>query len=214
MPRIESRRTVKARQAAGTDSATIGKLPPPPDTTQPAETPADTATPPPASEAASTPKLALTLKPDGTIDTETMRSGTREKLKTALADSSLFPRLGLGAPAEASSDSVDKNVFYPMLGGIVYDSLSKVMMLMALRAGYPKEQVLALAFTPEEISKLTPLTAKVIEKWLPVGGKYADEMMLGIMLCTMLGGKIQVLQKPAKVIPMPVPPAERTDAPA
>lgn len=156
-------------------------------------------------------RLAVTLRADGTIETESMRSGTRDKLKKALSDGSLAARLGLSSSPVAGGDAA---FFVPEVCGILYDSISKLMIAFAVRAGFPAQNAIdVLPFTPEEKAALAPITGKVLDKWLPIGGKYQDEALLGMMLFGIVNGKLALLRKPADVIPIREVPKQPAPAP-
>lgn len=96
--------------------------------------------------------------------------------------------------------------FDPTMIGIAYDALNSLMIGLARRQGYTAEQSQVLAFTSAEKEALAPLTAKVANKWIPVG-KYQEELMLALMITTTIAGKLTLLRRSAQVIQM----AKRAD---
>jgi hypothetical protein len=151
------------------------------------------------------------LDNEGRIEVDSMRSATKDKLKTALQDPTLLGRLGIvgGATAPPADTLFDTNVC-----AILYGATGSIMAAVAVKAGYPVDQVLAVVpFTPGEIETLAPLTGKVLDKWIPMSGKYKDEAILGLALFGIINAKLAQLKKPGTVIRMQPPPAERTAAP-
>jgi hypothetical protein len=182
---------------------------------QPAAPVAEPAPTPPAADtpAAEVKRLSLILDDDGKIDTSSMRSATRERLTAALADQSLFSRLGMSGNG-SMHQPVNDSLFDANVCAILYGAAGSIMAAIAVKSGYPVDQVVAVVpFTPAEIETLAPLTGKVLDKWIPVSGKYKDEAMLGLALFGIVNAKLAQLKKPAQVRPFPVatPPAE--DAP-
>ena len=153
----------------------------------------------------------MLLDTDGRIEVDSMRSATKAKLITALQDPTLAPRLGIAAGGSAmpAADTLfDTNVC-----AILYGAAGSIMSAVAVKAGYPVDQVLAVVpFTAGEIEVLAPLTGKVLDKWIPMSGKYKDEAMLGLALFGIVNAKMAQLKKPGTVIRMQ-PPAERTGEP-
>lgn len=191
---------------------------------KPADTPEQPAAPvaePAPTPAADTPaaevkRLSLILDDDGKIDTSSMRSATRERLTAALADQSLFSRLGMNAGNGSMHQPVNDSLFDANVCAILYGAAGSIMAAIAVKSGYPADQVLAVVpFTPAEVETLAPLTGKVLDKWIPVSGKYKDEAMLGLALFGIVNAKLAQLKRPAQVRPFPVatPPAEDAAAP-
>jgi len=152
-----------------------------------------------AAAATQTERLALPLNEDGTIDTESMRSTTRERLKTAFSDPSLAGKLGLQSEQPRSAETL----FTPMVCSILYEAASGVAMAIAVsRGGYTPEQASVLKFTRDEVETLAPLTGRVLDKWIPSSAKYQDEAMLALALFGIINGKLAMLRRPASVIHM------------
>lgn len=131
-------------------------------------------------------RLSVTLTEDGSIAWDRMRPATREQLKKAIGD--------VAPAAAAESSGIDNE----SLAAILYGSASTLMMGLARRSGYTTEQASVLAFTPEETQALAGPTGKVLGKYLPTG-KYQDELLLGLMLTTVISGKLALLKKTATV---------------
>lgn len=141
-------------------------------------------------------RLSVTLTDDGSIAWDRMRPATREQLRKAFSDPAAAQQLGLQA---GTSTGDDGGLDASSLAGILYSSASTLMMGLARRSGYTTEQAAVLAFTPEEINMLAPTTGKVLNKWIPTG-KYQDEMLLGLMLTTVISGKLALLKRTAPVV--------------
>lgn len=161
-----------------------------------------TATAEPAS--AATPRLSVQLDDKGSIAWDRMRPATRDQLKKALSDPSVAQQLGM-----ASSDSITGTVegFDPSICGVLYDSLSTLMIGLARARGYTEQQANVLRFDTTEKQALIEPTARVMNKYAGSLGKYQDEIMLGVVLSTVISGKLAQLRKSAQVIHM-----HRTDA--
>jgi len=138
-----------------------------------------------------------------------MRPATRDALRTAFTDPEFQNEFGL-RPVAAGEPEADNGIDSTSLAAILYTSCSTLMVGLAQRSGYTREQAGVLAFTPDEINALAPTTAKVLQKYLPTG-KYQDELMLGLMLTSVISGKLALLRKSAAVVTM-VPRPAATDA--
>lgn len=143
------------------------------------------------------PRISITLDDSGAVAWDRMRPATQEQLKAAFAkDPNAAQRLGLaGEAAAANADGLDSAT----LAHILYSSASTLMIGLARRSGYTAEQAGVLAFTQNEVQLLAEPTGKVLNKWLPTG-KYQDEMMLGLLLTTIISGKLALLKKTAPVM--------------
>jgi len=161
----------------------------------------------PAADADKGQRLSFQLDEHGRIAIERMRPGTVDQLRKAL-DASALAQLGI---AGAASVAVDDGIDGAALAQILYGSASTLMVALARRSGYTSEQASVLAFQPDEVTMLAPTTGKIINKWLPTG-KYQDELMLGLMLVTVVSGKLALLRKTAPVVAM-VPRADVGDVP-
>lgn len=163
--------------------------------------------PPPGSKAPQEriDRLAVTLREDGTIETEGMRAGTKDRLKKALSDESLGERLGLSA---SMHQPIAGDAFFdPTVCGVLYDTVSRLMVVIATRSGYTPEQAASvLAFTPDEKTMLAPLTGKVLDRWIPVGGKYKDETMLALALFGIVNAKVIALRSLPQTVAPPTAP--------
>src|SRR5262245_35716302 len=84
--------------------------------TQPTELPPPSPTPEPEPEPMKTTtafplnRIGIAIKEDGTFDTDSMRTATRQKFRDALAaDSTLYERLGLRASTSADKLTLEFN---------------------------------------------------------------------------------------------------------
>lgn len=163
----------------------------------------------PSDASASTERVGIAFKGDK-IDTDAMRSATRERLRIALQDETLFERLGIASPAAATTpDDAAMETFYTQAVSIVHDALFKLWAAQALRAGYPTDQVRQILMTPEEHAMLDPLAAAAANEWLPkVDSKYQSLYMLGLGYFAVANAKLGQLRKPATVLPFEVKPPE------
>ena len=145
------------------------------------------------------PRLSIPLTSDGFFDLATMQGKTKEKLLKALTDPALGSSLG-DVPKVTSNDQ-----FPPEICGVLYDSLSALMIAIARRAGYAGDEAArALIFTGDEKAALSGRTSKVLNKHLSGAfGKYQDEIMLATLIGTMVSGKVSQLRKPASVHEFP-----------
>lgn len=142
-------------------------------------------------------RLALPLRRDGTIVLDSLRSATKEKLTTALKDPALARMAGTAtAPPDGALDE--------SLCELLFNASSSVLIMLGRRAGYSSEQASVLAFSRDETKMLAPLTARVLNKWVPAGG-YQDEIALAVALVAIVSGKMALLRKSAQVLPMEVP---------
>lgn len=115
-----------------------------------------------------------------------------------------FVRRVLPARVDAPATGID-----PSVCGVLYDALSVLMVGIAQARGVPIERAAVLRFTPDEKGALVEPTAKVLSKY--VGEfKYQDEIMLGVLVLTIINGKLQYMNQLAKgphQAPPPPPPA-------
>lgn len=145
------------------------------------------------------PRLSIPVR-NGSIAWDQMRDTTKDKLRALLANE------------PASTIAPDAGGFDDGLCAVLYGALSSVAVAVARKQGYPREAAAVLAFTPDEIATLSPLTAKVLNKWIPLG-KYGDEMQLALALSGVVIGKAMQLQRSAQVLSLaPQPTATGTDA--
>lgn len=143
------------------------------------------------------PRLSVTLDAEGAIAWERMRPETQNKLKTALKKGNFSTENDHSAAGRVKTES-----FPPELCEVVYDSLAMLLMGMARRGGYTQEQAGVLAFSPDEKRALVPASIKVLDKYDASLGKYQEEIMLGVLLVTVMSGKLALLKKSAQVIQM------------
>jgi len=153
-------------------------------------------------------RIAIPLRPDGTIDLDSARPVTRARLKTALADRTLPARLGLTPQAPQAS------LFAPELMAVLYDAIGSVLVAVARSRGYGVEQASTLAFDEAEKTVLAPLTGAVLDKWLPDAGQWREETMLALALMGIMTGKLALLRRQASVLHVVPPAASAPEQPA
>jgi len=131
--------------------------------------------------------ISIPLKEDGTIDTETMRESTREKLTKAL-----------GASPLVGSFSVDD-------AAIIYDGLGSLEAWAAVKFfGVEPELAKLFLYSQEEKQVLAEPTAKVLSKYMPNVGRFKDEATLILSLYAIHQNKFMELQNiRAKMAGMP-----------
>lgn len=151
------------------------------------------------------PRLSVQLTADGKgIAWDRMRPQTQEQLRALL-----------GTAPGATSVAPVGDTFDPALCAVAYDALSTLMVGLARRSGYTEDAAGVLRFTAEEKGVLAEPTAKVLNKYVPAG-KYQDELMLGVLLTTIIAGKLTMLRRSAQVIhmaPRAVPEGASPEAP-
>ena len=158
-----------------------------------AKTKADDTTTSAAETSPAAPRLSVQLTTDGRIAWDRMRPQTQEQLRAALAGSPLA--------SVTTSDAPAPDAFDPALCAVAYDALSTLMVGLARRSGYTEDQAVVMRFSDAEKDALGGPTSKVLNKYLPAG-KYQDELMLGVLLTTIIAGKLTMLRRSAQVIHM------------
>lgn len=149
------------------------------------------------SEESTNKRVSFAMKADGTFDFDSMRASNKEALKKALSDPSLSSSLGIASTQGAN----DTRLLEAITGGL-FDGLSFVSVAFAKRAGYPDQQAALAAFTKEEKEILSGPTVDVLNKWVPdFGGKYREEMVLGLLLVNVIGAKVLLLRSGAVINP-------------
>lgn len=133
-------------------------------------------------------KLQVALKEDGSIDLDSMRDSTKEKLRQAL---SATPGI---YPDGAAKSEVQTQIFHPTMVAGMYSMLGAVE-AMALSNLFKVPAPIArqvFTYSAEEIVALTPPTVRVLNKyateWMV---KYQDEIALASMLVAMTVTKVQ-----------------------
>lgn len=155
----------------------------------------------PASDAATplTPRLSVQLDEHGGIAWERMRPDTRTKLEAALRAGGVSS--GVDGPHVARAGVVVDS-FPPAMAETIYDSLSSLLVGLARRGGHTVEQAQVLAFNTQEKASLVPATCRVLDKYSASLGKYQEEILLGVLLTTIISGKLALLKRSASVIKM------------
>lgn len=141
-------------------------------------------------------RLSFPLRADGTIDAESLRTSTKQSLRTALLDPNLSAALGVSSVAPQ-----DTKMLAQLTGGL-FDGLSLIAVALAQRVGYDASQAAIVALTPDDKDVLAEPTAKVIDKYFPdLGGKYRDEIMLCLALTNVVAAKVLLLRSGARILP-------------
>lgn len=166
-------------------------------TAQPASEPND-------AERTTTPRVAIPLLPDGTIDVEAMRSVTRERVRTLLADPNLASKLGIASPVSEKAPLKVPTQFFEKASEIILGTVDKIAVAVVVKQGYPLEQAITMMTTADDRAMLIPLATQALDDWCPaIEGKYQSLALLGAGLVSVYGSKFAALKKPASVIPFP-----------
>lgn len=137
-------------------------------------------------------RLTLPLTNDATaIDWSKIRESRRQRTRDILSNSGVQP-----APTPAGAKH--EPLLNAAMCATLYDLLAQIEALAAARVfGVPTADAFAaLQFTEAEKALLADPTARVLEKYLPASllDKYADELLLLMMLGTMTRTKIAKVQ--------------------
>lgn len=140
-------------------------------------------------------RLSLPVDASGALDWETLRASTREKLKTAFADTARVQReLGIGGAvnvtAPPSAEIVKLNA---MLVQSLYKAVGGLLVLSARSRGVPDDAAELLRFHEDECAMLVDPTLAVLNKYELLGGKYAEEITLIACVGSMLGGHVMAM---------------------
>jgi len=128
-------------------------------------------------------KIQIPLKEDGTIDIDSLRTATKERLKQAINST----------PGLRDEPSAQVGMFPPQVIWAMYGTMGVIESLLVQRMlKVPKETAdRVFAYTPEELQLLTPPTTRVLSKyaneWLL---KYQDEIALVTLLTTITISKV------------------------
>jgi hypothetical protein len=79
--------------------------------------------------------------------------------------------------------------------GQLYAALSRAVQCGVLKRGASIAQVRAVGLTPDEIAGLAPVTVPVIEKWLPDGLKWQEEITLALALSGVIMAKVAAYEQ-------------------
>lgn len=140
-------------------------------------------------------RLSVQLDDHGNIAWDRMRPETQAKLRAALGT----PGPGTGTTAAPAAQG---GGFPPELCGVLYDSLSVLFVGLARRSGYTEAQAARMSFTPDERGQLVPPTVAVLNKYNTSLGKYQEEIVLGVLVTTILSGKLAALRADAPAAPI------------
>jgi len=141
-------------------------------------------------------RLSVQLDDHGAIAWDRMRPETQAKLRQAIGTTGTVT----GGPhvAQVSTGAG----FPPELCGVLYDSLSVLLVGLARRSGYTQTQAAGLAFTTDERAQLVPPTIAVLNKYNTSLGKYQEEIVLGVLVTTVLSGKLAILRATEPAAPV------------
>jgi hypothetical protein len=141
-------------------------------------------------------RLSVQLDDHGAIAWDRMRPETQAKLRQAIGTTGTVT----GGPhvAQVSTGAG----FPPELCGVLYDSLSVLLVGLARRSGYTQTQAAGLAFTADERAQLVPPTIAVLNKYNTSLGKYQEEIVLGVLVTTVLSGKLAILRATEPAAPV------------
>ena len=129
-------------------------------------------------------RIQFNLNEDGSIDLDSMRDKTLERLRAAIGSTP-----GIRTEVQTATPVM---LFPPPVIHAMYQSISLIETMIAPRFGIsPVVAKNVFTFTPEELSSLTPLTARVLQKhmsqWMLT---WQEELMLGSLLLSMTVSKI------------------------
>lgn len=149
----------------------------------------------PAPDQIKTPKnrLSLPIRPDGTIDTDSMRQDTLRKVKDVLSDPRSRELLGIapGAPLEVVSEQ-DVKMFYDLVGTIeayAFNLAGKIDWDLAQKhARWDEAQKnMVVAPTQRVIAKHADKMAWMVQ--------WKDEVVLSLLLVTITRAKYETARK-------------------
>lgn len=167
-------------------------------TTIPAPTPLPDVPAAPSPETASTSGTASDAEPDvirlsvpvdrktGKIIESAMRDTTRTRLASALAGSDLS-----SAPSKTADAAASSAVVVNML----YDLMGSAAVVLARSRGYHASAAEILRYTDEEKAMFSEPTIKVLNKYDLLGGKYADEIGLALVVGGVLASRIMAMNR-------------------
>jgi hypothetical protein len=137
-------------------------------------------------------KLQVSLKEDGSIDWDTMRESTKEKVKQMIRSSGIP---GNGVQAEAQ-------MFNPQMVSGMYDMLGAIEATVAQRFGKipPHIAKQVFTYTSAEKQSLEGPTIRVLNKYIPDWMiKYQDEIALASTLIALTTAKVNAAITLAKI---------------
>jgi|SRR5208283_1210294 len=132
------------------------------------------------------PKMQIPLKEDGSIDLDSMRPSSVDKLKTAVSSTP-------GIAGSGFNPEVQGNMFPPQMVAMLYGMIGVASSLVAQKWGKIDKGIAdrCFTYTPQEIEMLTGPTSRVLSKyatdWMI---KYQDEIALLGLLTTITVGKV------------------------
>lgn len=132
-------------------------------------------------------RISIPLGKDGKIDWDSMRSGTKEKVKLLMGGTTE------ATPAPAPAPKIE--VFDPAWTGTLFDTIGKIEAFAATKMYKMSPEIAdrCFTFTTAEKDKLSGPTAKVINKYAPEWlEKFKDEIALAMLFVTMTAVKFQM----------------------
>ena len=157
------------------------------------ETPPEMATSPPADEDAKTSRFSFAITEDGKIDFNGMRNKTKEQLGEMLRDPTAQRELKFTPEQSATLE----DVFGEDEANAVLDLFGTINSFAACRIyDVPLEiTTQAFTFTPEHRRKLTPVYARLLNKWGPSFLKqYKDEIGAAVLTASVLNVQVQKMR--------------------
>lgn len=154
----------------------------------------------PQKKAGLLPRLSVPLTADKSkFAVENMTDPVRDRLRAVLADPELRTKLQLpeerppAAAGELMPESWDAGIT-----GLLYETLGKLLVMMAGRQGYTPGEAALLEFSEAEKSQLAAPTAAVLDKYFPGGlSRYGPEVVLAGALLVVMQGKLFTLRRVA-----------------
>jgi len=125
---------------------------------------------------------------------ERMRPGTRDELRRSLA---LSGDLAPGAASVTPNDVTVTDEMSAVLVNVVYDAISSIAIMVARAKGFDRSDAELLRYTAEEKQAFIAPTMRVLAKYDLTSGKYADEIMLTVIVGMTTANKIQALSQAA-----------------
>lgn len=161
----------------------------------PLQTPADVDNDESNSEVNKTARFSFSLTGDNKIDFESMRSKTKAQLAELLRDPLVIRELGF-AP-EAVEATLESASFGEDEANALLDLLGVVNSFAAHRIFDVPHDITtqAFTFTPDHRRKLTPVYARLLNKWGPSFLKqYKDELGAAVLTATVLNVQVQKMR--------------------
>lgn len=151
-------------------------------------------------------RVGIPFNADGTIDFDSMRNATKERLRVAFKDPTLASKLGIESSAAAPGAMKIPMAFFEKAADIIHDTIGKLAVVAVVRQGYPADQAMTMLLTADDKAMLNPLAAQALDDWCPaIEGKYQSLALLGAGYISVFMTKFTALKKPADILPFPAP---------